>query len=216
MSESSAAASGPERPVGERPVGAYLEAVAGGAPTPGGGSVVGVVAAMAAALGEMVCALSAKEGAPGDDLRAALGRLSGLRERCLGLAAADEAVYAAYRAAASLPRRDEAERATRSAALREALATATETPLLLAESCLGVLNALGAVARGGKKLLRSDVEIAVLLADAALRGGLATARGNLGGLDEPDRAGFAARSDDLERDAARTRDEVLGILNGRS
>ncbi|HYO29517.1 MAG TPA: cyclodeaminase/cyclohydrolase family protein [Thermomicrobiales bacterium] len=199
----------------ERTLGAYLDAVASRAPTPGGGSVVGVVAAMAAGLGEMVCALSAKEGAPGDELRIVLGHLSALRERCLGLAAADEAVYAAYRAAASLPRGDEAERATRSGALREALVTATETPLLLAETCVGVLRALDVVARGGKKLLRSDVEIAVLLSDAALRGGLATARGNLGGLDDASRAAFVARADDLEGVAARSRDEVLGDLGGR-
>ena len=208
--------SGPaDRPVAARTVGAYLAAVAEGAPTPGGGSVVGVVAALAAALGEMVCALSAKEGPPGDALRWALAELSALRERFLALAAADEAVYAGYRVAASLPRGDDAARAAREGALQAALATATETPLQLAEASLVALRALVAVAPESKKLLRSDVEIAVLLGEAALRGGLATARGNLGGLDDPTREAFAARADALERTAARQRDQTLGMLAHR-
>ena len=202
-------------PVAERTVDAYLDAIASAAPTPGGGSVVGVVAALAAALGEMVCALSAAEGAPGDALRSVLGELSGLRGRCLTLAAADEAVYAGYRAAASLPRGDAAERAARSAALQAALATATETPLRLAETSLAAIEALFRVAPESKKLLRSDVEIAVLLGEAALRGALATARGNLGGLDAATGEAFAARAEAIEQAAARARDAVLGVLARR-
>jgi len=212
VSESTETRGGTDPPVVERTLGAYLEAIACHAPTPGGGSVAGVVAAMAAALGEMVCNLSAKDGTAGDPLREAAEELSALRERCLALAAADEAVYAAYRDASSLPKNDAAERAARAEALRAALGTATETPLLLAESCLGALRTLVAVARGGKKLLRSDVEIAVLLGEAALRGALATARGNFGGLDDRTRAAFATRADEIERAGSRAREEALAAL----
>jgi len=215
VSETRESPSAPDPPVAERTLGAYLDAIAGDAPTPGGGSVVAVVAAMAAALGEMVCNFSTKDGPTGAALHAALGELSTLRQRCLALAVADEAVYAGYRAASSLPRGDDAAHAARSEAMHGALVTATETPLRLAEACLATIDLLVGVAPESKKSLRSDVEIAVLLAEAALRGALATARGNLGGLDDESRGGFATRAAGIERSAARARDAALGVLGRR-
>src|SRR4051794_120089 len=86
---------------------AYLDQVAAGTPAPGGGSVTGVVGAMAAALGEMVANLTLGREKYADaevSLRPARIRLAALRSNLLDAAAADEAAYQSYREAASLPR----------------------------------------------------------------------------------------------------------------
>lgn len=207
-------ANGDPEAMATRRLGAYLSALASRTPTPGGGSVTGVVAAVAAALGEMVCSFSDPTGEAGDDLRRVAVALSRQRDRCLELAVVDEGVYAAYRAAAALPRSDESERTARAAALRGALHRATETPLLVAEGCRDLLVSLIVVARAGKASLRSDVEIAVRLLDAALLGALATARGNFDGLDGDARSTFTRRAEMLEQAGATAREEALAALRG--
>lgn len=189
-------------------LGGYLGRVASPAPAPGGGSVVGVAGALAAALGEMVCRLGPPRLAATDE-ELAVGelattgeRLAALRGRLVALAAADEAAYAGYRAAAALPRTGSDEQIARTAAMAAALAEAIAVPLATAEGCGELLAALEGVARLGKPALRSDVRIAAALADAALRGALATVRGNLGGEDDDRAVATAARADAAERAGA--------------
>ncbi|HEU0115751.1 MAG TPA: cyclodeaminase/cyclohydrolase family protein, partial [Thermomicrobiales bacterium] len=133
-----------------RTLGAYLDQVASETPAPGGGSVAGAVAALGAALGAMACRLSGERNAAGErglsaEIAAALTRLERARGEAMRLAAADEAAYAAYRAAASLPHGDDRQRADRRRAMHAALVEATDTPLALASVCLAVLDALAPV-----------------------------------------------------------------------
>ena len=173
--------SGAQSPGAERHLTDYLAAVASGEPTPGGGSVVAVVGALAAALGEMVCNLSRGRSADAvaePEVRDAAEQLSGLRERLTGAAAADEAAYRRYRAAASLPKGTETERAERLAALQLALVDAADVPLAVATACAAVAAALEPVARLGNRHALSDAVTGALLAEAALRGALLNVRGN--------------------------------------
>lgn len=187
-------------------LGDYLAAVASGAPTPGGGSVGGVAAALGAALGEMVCALTV--GRASDDAnRAAIERahaaLAASRSSLLGLAVADEAAYGAYRAASALPKGSDAERDARAAAVQTALARAIDVPLALTETVIEVLTALEVVARLGNRHALADARLGALLAQASARIALVNARGNAGMLTDraaADRATSAA--DALERQFA--------------
>lgn len=214
MNESSGRATDPSSPLVERTIAGYLAAISSRQPTPGGGSAVGVAAGLAAALGEKVAALSAGSGDQADALRAAAGGLAGLRGTVLALAEADEAAYAGYRAASALPQTSEREREDRRVALARALRSATDTPVRLAEACLELLRTTRAVALAGKASLRSDTEIAVLLSEAALRGALVTARGNLPGLADADRTVLARRIDELDEAATAARDAALTALDG--
>ena len=77
-------------------VAGYVAAVAARQPAPGGGSVLGVTAALAAGLGSMVCRFSAPATAETDvppELVPVLAELDRLREEALRLAAADEDAY---------------------------------------------------------------------------------------------------------------------------
>ena len=160
---------------------AYLDEVAAGTPAPGGGSVAAIVAALAAALGEMVANLTlgrAKYAGAESSLRPARDRLTALRTTLLESAAADEAVYQSYQDAASLPRASDGEKTERAVAMQRALIAATEVPLAVARSVSEVAEILQSMARDGNPHVRSDAALGALLAEAALRGALLNVRGN--------------------------------------
>lgn len=188
----------------ERTLDDYLDEVAAGTPAPGGGSVAAIVGALAAALGEMVTNLTlGHEGLASAEaeLRPARERLAALRQTLYAAAAADEAAYASYRAAAALPRRSDAEKAARRLARQHALLEATEVPLRVARSATAVAGVMETVARAGNPHLRSDAALGALLAEAALRGALLNVSGNAAMLADKDRAGaFRAEAEQLARE----------------
>jgi formiminotetrahydrofolate cyclodeaminase len=160
---------------------AYAAAVASREPAPGGGSVVGVTAALAAALGAMVCRFTlpvAPDAATDPTLGQVLDELDRLRSTMLDLAAADAAAYGAYQAAVALPKATDQERQQRRSAMQSALVEAIEVPLAVARGSARIRSLLSTVAEMGNPHLRSDAVIGGFLADAALRGALVNVRGN--------------------------------------
>ena len=180
----------------------YLEKVAAGTPAPGGGSVAAVVAALAAALGEMVANLTlgrAKYAEAEASLRPARDLLTALRAALVESAAADEAAYQAYQDAASLPRTSDGEKTERAAAMQRALITATDVPLDVARSVYEVAGILQSMARDGNPHVRSDAALGALLAEAALRGAVLNVRGNAGMIKDRELARtYMTEADRLE------------------
>jgi formiminotetrahydrofolate cyclodeaminase len=162
----------------EAPIGAgepglarYVEAVASAAPTPGGGSVAAVVGALAAALGAMVANLTVgkgEEGTIGTELTVLLDRLAEARRRFLALAQEDERAYGSYLAAAALPRTPEG-KAARGAAMQAALAQSAAVPANVAAAGLDLLPSLRRLAEIGNAHVLSDIEVAAILVEAAVR-----------------------------------------------
>lgn len=200
-------------------VAAYAAAVASGDPTPGGGSVVAVTGALAAALAEMVC--NHTIGRPAyADAEDALTRFRSqaetIRVHLLDLAAADEAAYGGFVAATSLPRTTEAEKASRRAAMQDALVAAADVPLAVAVACTDLLALLEPVATLGNKHLLSDATVAALLAEAALRGALTNVRVNADQMRDPDRAAhYRGRITELEATAAASTANVHDAVAAR-
>ena len=198
---------------------AYAAAVASGDPTPGGGSVVAVTGALAAALAAMICNHStgrpAYAGAE-DTLTHARSRADALRSHLLDLAAADEAAYGAYVAATSLPRNSGAEKANRRAAMQDALVAAADVPLAVAAACADLLAHLEPIAALGNEHLVSDATVAALLAEAALRGAVTNVRVNADQMRDPDRAArYHSRIADLEATAAASTANVHNAITAR-
>jgi methenyltetrahydrofolate cyclohydrolase len=199
----------------------YLEEVAAGTPTPGGGSVAAVVGALAAALGEMVANLTlgrSKYAGAESSLGPGRVRLTALRTALLEAAAADEAAYQAYRDAASLPRSSESEKTERRAAMQRALITATDVPLGVAWSLHEVAKILQSMARDGNPHVRSDAALGALLAEAALRGVLLNVRGNAAMLRDRELAlTYLTDADRLEeagREAAQRAYQIATEVGG--
>lgn len=173
-----------------RTVDDYLAQLASESPTPGGGSVAGLVAALGAGLGSMVCMLTrdpaSREAA--DELNAAAIMLAEARISALAFSQRDEHAYTAYIAATRMPKATRDDKAARRRAVQAALRTAAHVPLQLAIQCEGLLASLRPVVEHGNPHLRSDARIAVMLAETAHRAALVNVRVNLALMKDADLA----------------------------
>ncbi|NBB94741.1 MAG: hypothetical protein GVY16_03275 [Planctomycetes bacterium] len=146
-----------------QPIRDLAAATAAKTPTPGGGSIGGVVGALAAALGEMSLNFTQGKKAHAEhaELYEWLGpRLAHAREMFLDLVADDMAAYGMYAEAMKQTdgRKDEA--------LQLALAAAIDVPRQTAKLALAVLNDLSQLADKCNKYLVTDLVGAATLAAA--------------------------------------------------
>ena len=150
----------------------FLDELAGGSATPGGGSAAAIMGAMGAALISMVANLTiGKKGyeAAEPAMRELLAESEALRARLAGMVAEDVAAFDSLMAAYRLPKASDAEKAARSAAIQAGLVAATEAPLACARACAEAVRMTErAVAHGNLNAI-SDVGVGVLAAFAALR-----------------------------------------------
>ena len=160
---------------------AYLAALASGSGTPGGGSASATTAAMGIALGAMVSRLSRKHG--GDEagvrLDAHITTADRLRLRIEELADDDEVAFRAYLDAVDLPKQTDDEKASRRAALHDALVGAAAVPLEVGRLCVEALGALATITPDSTRHTRSDIDTGLALLEAAGRGALVNARVNI-------------------------------------
>lgn len=198
------------------PVSGFLDRLAAGTPTPGGGSAAALAGALSAALIRMVADLSlAKEAlAPHHPALAVMrDRATTLHKELLGLVDRDAEAYDAVMAAIRMPKGNPDEVAARKTALGRANVTATEIPLQAAESCATLMGLGRDLAARGNRNALSDAGTAVMLAEAGLRAALMNVLINLPG--HPDAAAAAAirdRARDLGLEGDRLRVADLETL----
>ncbi len=154
-------------PIDHHPFGELLDAVAAKSPTPGGGAVTAAVGALGSALGSMVVnytvgkkAYAAHEG----ELQQALVTLANARTLLLQLAGEDELAYGELNALMRLPETD-----PRRADLPAVAATATQVPMAVIATCTDLLRLFQRLAGITNPMLRSDLAIGAILAEAAAR-----------------------------------------------
>ncbi|WP_067617915.1 cyclodeaminase/cyclohydrolase family protein [Alicyclobacillus acidiphilus] len=196
----------------------FLADAASSAPTPGGGSVAALAAALGAAMSAMVANVS-KRRAPDDtvqtldDLVARMNEAITSFERILN---ADSVAFDTYMNALRLPKQTAAEKAARTAALQAAMASATEVPIELAQACLDALKASRGSLPLATPFILSDLGLAVLLLETAGQSALLTAAGNLASLtDESIRVQVRERIDSLAQSLASTKAEMMNALRAR-
>ncbi len=190
-------------------LGAFIEALASDAPTPGGGSASALAGAMGAALVQMVVTLTS--GRPDaaeveDELREVGLAAAGFQSELLELVAIDAAAYDSVIAARRLPRQTNRERELRRVQIDAALREATRSPLRIAERSDEVLALAERLAPIGSRNAISDAGVAGLLAAAALRGAALNVRINLP---------FLAEGEPLRREAAEQINDLLSGLAAR-
>ncbi|MDX2116030.1 MAG: cyclodeaminase/cyclohydrolase family protein [Planctomycetota bacterium] len=151
-----------------QPFSDILDAVASKTPTPGGGAVTGCVAALAAALAQMVVSFSLNKrdlAAHQPTLEAAAAQLERARKLLLELAAEDMAAYETLNAAFKIPKDDPA----RPQALQAAARQAVQPPLATIAACADLLRLYETLAGITNRQLRSDLAIAAILTEAVAR-----------------------------------------------
>jgi len=164
-----------------------LDAVAAPAATPGGGSVSAFAGAMAAALGQMVAGLSRKKKSQVmhvDKLSAALDELRRTAEELTGAIDRDAESYDAVMAAFKLPQGNAEETRRREEAIQTATKGAAEVPWQVAERTVALFERLGQLEAIAAASMKSDLQVAKLMAGAGARGALANVEINLDGIKD--------------------------------
>lgn len=203
----------------QRPLETFLDELASGAPTPGGGSAAAVIGAMGAALISMVCNVTiGKKGheAVEPEMRSVKDDSERLRAQLTSMVADDIAAFDGLMAAYRLPKVSDEEKSQRAAAIQSTLRAATETPLACARACAQVVALSRRAGEKGYAGVVSDAGVGVLAANAALRSAALNVYINAPSLK--DRSYAEAALGEIEKllaESARESEAVFELVRGR-
>ncbi|MDL2338233.1 MAG: cyclodeaminase/cyclohydrolase family protein [Pseudomonadota bacterium] len=156
----------------EQPVTRFLDELASGSATPGGGSAAAIMGAMGAALVSMMCNLTIGKKNYAEvegEMRSVLQAAEGLRKRLADMVAEDIAAFDGLMAAYGLPKDTDEQKTLRSAAIQNGLKAATDAPLDCARASADVIALSLRAAQVGNRNVISDAGVGALAAQAALR-----------------------------------------------
>lgn len=200
-------------------VAAFSEALASGAPTPGGGGACALAGALGAALGSMVCALTSGKRRYADveeDIRRIASRMEALRQRLLALIDADAEAFLPLSRAYGMPRGTQQERAARDTVMEAALLRAAQPPLDIMEVCAEAVALHAELGEKGSALAISDVGVGAALSRAALQGASLNVFTNTRLLRDRQRAAaLDARAQALLGEALPEADRVVAAVMAR-
>ena len=191
----------------------FLSRTADRVPTPGGGAVAAVAAALAVALSRMVTAYSIGPKTSPEDraqLESTAKRLERLDGICRRLIDEDAAAYEAYAAAARQVRLQEAPRNT----LEEAARLAIAVPLEAQAMTVSLLRLLDEHKALFKTVMRSDLAVSAHLALAACKAARETALINVCDLEfESERTHIYEQSDHFVTTAGTLSEQIVSFVH---
>ena len=175
----------------------FVDMLSSDAPAPGGGSVAALCGAMSAGLAAMVGQLTTgKKGYEGE--WAAMNEMAVeaqvLKEGFLADVDADTAAFDSYLTALGMPKKTDADKKARRAAVRAAMIATIEVPLRVLERTAKVMPLIAVAARGNKNA-RSDAGVGALTARACAEGAWYNVCINLQGFKGPRGPEFRQRAD---------------------
>ena len=200
-------------------IAAFSEALASGAPTPGGGGACALAGALGAALGSMVCALTSGKRRYADveeDIQRIASRMEALRQRLLALIDADAEAFLPLSRAYGMPRGTQQERAARDTVMEAARQRAAQPPLEIMEVCAEAVALHAELGEKGSALAISDVGVGAALSRAALQGASLNVFTNTRLLRDRQRAAaLDARAQALLGEALPEADRVVAAVMAR-
>jgi formiminotetrahydrofolate cyclodeaminase len=201
------------------PLSRYLDDAAAGRPTPGGGSVAAVAAALASTMASMAAAFTAgkeKFRPVEGEIQAALARLAQARSGLMTLAHEDMAAYDAIMAAMRMPKATDAEKLARGQAMTGATRRSLEIVEQVMAGAADVVEVSRRLADIANPNLLSDVGVAAELGLGAVRAARINAAVNLTGYaDAVHAAAVRQRVDAAVAAAERLAAEVREIVMKR-
>jgi len=165
----------------------WIDELAGGAPTPGGGSAAALAGALAAALVAMVARLTiGKKAYAGVEAQAReiLAEAEELRVELRRLVDEDATAYAGVSQAYKIPKADP----HRAQAIDEALLSAARPPAEVVKRGRRLLALAQTIEHIGNQNAVSDARVAAMLAKTAIDGATENVNANLAGMSEQARA----------------------------
>jgi formiminotetrahydrofolate cyclodeaminase len=195
----------------------FLDNVASGEPTPGGGSVSALCGTLSAALAEMVARLTigkvndkAIEAKMSDILETA----SKLRKVFAEDIDRDSAAYVAVMKAYKMPKETDREKKERQNAVQEALKEAARVPLEVAEMGMRALSLAENLVKEGNQNAITDAAVAALIARSAIIGALYNVRINLLSIkDATFRDRVKHEAERIEREAMAKEKDILALAS---
>ena len=179
----------------------FLDLLASGQSTPGGGGAAALTGSQAAALISMVIRFTVGKKKYADveaEMQGYLVRSEELRQNLLAEVDADAAAFDAVSATYTMPKETDEEKAARTAALQAALKHAAAVPYGVAEQALEIMQLAEPVGAKGNSNVVSDAASALYLAYAALKCALVNVNINLKFIkDEAFVAEWSAKTDDM-------------------
>jgi glutamate formiminotransferase/formiminotetrahydrofolate cyclodeaminase len=170
----------------------FIERLAAGTATPGGGAAAAYAGAMAAGLVSMVARLTVgkkKYAAVEDRMRTIADSTEPLRQELTAAVTDDSAAFDAVMEAFRLPKETPEQQSVRQAAIETAYTHAAEVPLRVARAAVAVLELAAQTAAHGNSNAISDSGTAAYMAQASLRGAALNVRANAGVVSDKAAAG---------------------------
>ncbi len=198
----------------------FLDAVASGSATPGGGSVSALAGCLASALVEMVVNLTSGKKAYASD-EELLGKIRAEayshRQSLVATIEKDIAAYQEVMKAYLLPKTTEEEKKKRREDIQSALKKAADPPLFTAATSLKVMRLCQEALEKGNPSAACDAAVGALMAEAALGGGVFNVLVNLSALDDKKYAEKLKKElRRLEQEGARIKEQILLRVNQKT
>lgn len=198
---------------------AFLDALAAGTTTPGGGSAAAYAGAMAAALVSMVARVTVgkkKYAAVEPLMWQIIEKSETLRQTLTAAVQHDAAAFDAVMAAMKLPKETAEQQHARQQAIQAATLNAARIPLQVAAQAIEALELAAQVAENGNLNAITDAGAAADMARAALRAAAINVRVNLSSLEDQQTSGdLMDNLTTLEDRAATLLDRVNNALKDR-
>lgn len=175
----------------DEPLHRYLADAASRQPTPGGGSVSALTGALACTMAQMAAnfTLGSKKFKDVEaDVQECLDELHDVGAELLELMQRDTEAYAELDAAYGMPKDSSAQKEARTAAIQHALVAAMGPPLQTVRACARALRATAQLADMANPNLITDVGVAALLGEAAMKAATLNVDVNLAYLKDEDMA----------------------------
>ena len=200
----------------DKKVSNFLEELASNSPTPGGGSVAALAGALGAALISMVGNLTLGKKKYEDveeNIKKIVSSSEKLRYELSQLVEEDVKVFNNFMATYKMPKETEDEKKMRTEKIQEALIEAAKVPLKTAYKCLDIMILSQEVVEKGNVNVISDVGVAVLMAEAALKSAILNVKINLRMIkDEKIREELSSSIKELSLKEKGQKEKVLGIV----
>ncbi|QYR22609.1 cyclodeaminase/cyclohydrolase family protein [Paenibacillus sp. sptzw28] len=196
----------------------FLDEAASASPTPGGGSVAALAAALGASMGSMVSTLTTgkRHEAVREQMAATAEEMSEAMRQCETLMNRDIESFNNYMSALALPKASSAERDARSRAIGQAAVRAAEVPLSLMKLIHRLLIVLDESVHEVNRNVISDWGIAALMLDAAAQSAWLTVEINVASINDVEAAGrFQEQGSQLSDEIAQLKQTVMRNVRAR-
>ena len=194
----------------------FINEVAAGTPTPGGGGASAYCGALGSALSSMVGNLTVGKKRYADveeEVQKHLDALEAVRSELLDLVEQDAHAFAPLADAFKMPHTNNEEKAKRHETIQKALIGAIEVPFSIMNACARVIELSDFLAYHGNRTAISDVATGVSFAKGALKGAALNVYVNAAMLDDRALAQrYTQQADSLIEESGRRADEIYDYV----